>query len=184
MKYCSECGESIVDNSKFCGNCGKNFSSSTSGLLAKDSVYIHLFSDLEIIEKNKLNSGNKKESKFMNVISQFATLFFVVLGGAIGKELGLWVILAIVVPTFIGSWVAARYVKNHKTGNNGLKALFLLNLVTWFIPLIGFPVSTATFVIAERIKEDNIRRQWYWMSVIFFTVTLINSLYGAIRMLD
>lgn len=72
MKYCSKCGSSINENSKFCGNCGEDLSYKNQGLI-NQTENVKLTKNESVIISNKNIPGFKKQ---IIIISTILILLF------------------------------------------------------------------------------------------------------------
>ena len=69
MKYCTNCGEKIEDNSKFCSNCGTSVVDDTKTYSAYKTKYDHTDEfDAGFVQRNKLIAASTYIFGFLGII--------------------------------------------------------------------------------------------------------------------
>jgi hypothetical protein len=87
------------------------------------------------------------------------SIFFAVISGLIGYLLGNW------------------YSERKKINNSLVKFIAWSNILTWFVPVVGFATSCFIYKYENMSKAKN--KKFYYLSIIGFILSLITIMLSA-----
>lgn len=173
--HCKYCGKDIVADNRYCANCGKeqyNHEGKTnSNTEAKEE---NVSKKIDSIKETKETANRKKTScgdQILGVIA-FVAAF------ALGKYLGMTYFL-LIIPGILGWYLASWYVKKTIHQNKLTKFIAWSNLITWFIPIVGFFTSAASIKFNESFGKKD--KKYIILGIIGLAFSLINAIAGALK---
>lgn len=164
--YCNNCGKLNPKNSNFCQYCDYKFADSQSDNLDQKQ------NDVPVQSANVSEAPKKgKKSKWKTFGGIVLGLFIYICARVVGQSLGITTFI-LILTWLIGYWLARWLSKKHLQSKL-LSIIAWVNLVSWFIPILGFLTAGVTYLVAQKRNQ----KKYYALVIIAVTLSIITALY-------